>query len=191
MEAPTVFESSMPVPTVLVIVADGFEEAETVTPVDVLRRAGADVTIAALGEGIHVTGRSGLTVHADTTLSSVEGSGFDCVLLPGGPGVSLLRSDARVIALLRRQRAANGWVAAICAAPVVLQSAGILEGRRHTAHFSVATELPSALQGERTVVDEKLITSRGAGTALDFGLLIVEKLFSPAKAAEIASAICA
>jgi protein deglycase len=186
-----VFDSSMPTPTVLVVLAEGFEEAEAVTPVDILRRAGALVTLAALTDGIHVTGRSGLTIHADTTLAAVEASRFDCILLPGGPGVSRLRNDPRVIGLLKRQHADNGWIAAICAAPVVLLSTGILDGRRYTAHFSVLPELPNAIENERAVVDGKLITSRGAGTALDFGLLIARNLFTPEKADEVARSICA
>ncbi len=72
----------------------------------------------------------------------------------------------------------------------MLLDAGLLAGRRYTAHFSVAAELPDLLAHERTVVDGRLLTSRGAGTALDFGLLLVEKLFSPEKAREIAQSIC-
>jgi 4-methyl-5(b-hydroxyethyl)-thiazole monophosphate biosynthesis len=178
-------------PTVLVPLADGFEEIEVVSPVDLLRRAGASVTLAALADGIHVTGRNGITVHADTTLSAAEANGFDCILLPGGPGVARLRSDPRLIALLRRQCEGGGWVAAICAAPVVLKDAGILEDRRYTAHFSVAAELPGALLGERVVSDGRLITSRGAGTALEFGLALVSSLFSEAKASEVARSISA
>ncbi len=161
------------------------------TPVDLLRRAGALVTTAALGDGIHVTGRNGLTVHADTTLSAVEGTSYDCVLVPGGPAAAVLRSDARLADRLRRQSASHGWIAAICAAPVVLKDAGVLGERRHTAHFSVATELPDALLTERVVVDGTLVTSRGAGTALDFGLMIVEKLFSREKASEVARSVSA
>ena len=73
-------------PTVLAILAEGFEEIEAIAPVDLLRRAGVKVTLAALGDGIHVTGRNGLTVHADTTLAAVEAQDFDCLFLPGGPG---------------------------------------------------------------------------------------------------------
>jgi 4-methyl-5(b-hydroxyethyl)-thiazole monophosphate biosynthesis len=181
----------MPAPTVLVPLADGFEEIEVVTPVDLLRRAGALVTTAALGDGIHVTGRNGLTIHADTTLSAVEGTDFDCVLLPGGPAAAILRSDTRIADRLRRQIASRGWIAAICAAPVVLKDAGVLGERRHTAHFSVAAELPGALLAERVVVDGNLVTSRGAGTALDFGLMVVEKLFSREKASEVARSVSA
>jgi protein deglycase len=178
-------------PTVLVILADGFEEIEVVTPVDILRRAGADVRTAALADGMHVTGRNGITLHSDSTLSAIGESSFDCLLLPGGPGVTRLRGDPRVSGWVKRQLKSNGWIAAICAAPVVLKDAGTLDGRRYTAHFSVAPELPEALLGERVVVDGRLITSRGAGTAVDFALALVEKLFSPEKATEVARSISA
>lgn len=177
-------------PTVLALLAEGFEEIEALTPIDLLRRAGAEVTTAALGGQIHVTGRSGITLHADTTLETAASRDFDCVFLPGGPGVKPLRADPRVRDLVRRQHAAGRWLAAICAAPTVLHDAGLLAGRRYTAHFSIAAELPDILAHERTVADGRLLTSRGAGTALDFGLLLVEKLFSPEKAREIAQSIC-
>ena len=177
-------------PTVLAILAEGFEEIEAITPIDLLRRAGAEVTVAALAEGIHVTGRSGITMHADTTLTAVAARDFDCVFLPGGPGVKQLRADPRVRALVLRHASAGRWLAAICAAPTVLHDAGVLTGRRYTAHFSVANELPAILPEERVVADGRLLTSRGAGTALDFGLLLVEKLFSPEKSTEIARSVC-
>ena len=180
-------------PTVLAILAEGFEEIEATTPIDLLRRAGAEVTVAALGEGIHVTGRSGLTMHADTTLTAVMAAprDFDCVFLPGGPGVKHLRADPRVRALVLHQSSAARWLAAICAAPTVLHDAGLLSGRRFTAHFSVATELPTLLAEERVVSDGFIVTSRGAGTSLDFGLTLVEKLFSAEKSRELARSICA
>ena len=178
-------------PAVLAILAEGFEEIEAIAPIDLLRRAGADVTIAALGESMHVTGRSGIVMHADTTLSKVEMQPFGCIFLPGGPGVKHLRADPRVKALVTRQHAADGWIAAICAAPTVLHDAGLLAGRRYTAHFSVANELKAILANERVVADGKLLTSRGAGTALDFGLLLIEKLFSAEKAREIGQSVCA
>jgi len=178
-------------PTVLVILPEGFEEIEAVTPIDLLRRAGAEVTVASLAENFHVTGRSGLVIHADTTLSSAAEKSYDLLFLPGGPGVVNLRSDPRVAELVRRQVAAGRWVAAICAAPTVLNAAGVLTGKRYTAHFSVAKELKEILSDQRVVVDGQIITSRGAGTSLDFALMLVEKLVSPAKAAEVATAISA
>jgi protein deglycase len=178
-------------PTVLAILAEGFEEVEAVTPVDLLRRAGAEVTLAALAEGIHVTGRCGLTLHADTPLGTVLNQPFDCSFLPGGPGVKHLRADPRVRSLVLRQHEAGRWLAAICAAPTVLHDAGLLAGRRYTAHFSVANELHAILADERVVVDGRIITSRGAGTALDFGLQLVETLFSADVAREIGRSVCA
>lgn len=177
-------------PTVLVFLAEGFEEIEAVAPIDLLRRAGATVTVAALGETIHVTGRTGITVHADITLGGVGPQPFDCLFLPGGPGTKLLRADPRVRAAVLAQHAAGGWLAAICAAPTVLHDAGLLAGRRYTAHFSVASELPHILTQERVVTDGRLITSRGAGTAIEFGLALVHVLFGQEKAQEVADSIC-
>jgi len=178
-------------PTVLVILPEGFEELEAVAPIDLLRRAGAEVTTAALGDGIHVTGRNGLTWHADTTLAAVGEKLFDALVLPGGPGVSRLRTDRRVHSAVLHHNTEGRWLAAICAAPAVLHDAGLLTGRRYTAHFSVADELPAILAVERVVADGRILTSRGAGTATDFGLLLVEKMFSTEKAQEIATSICA
>lgn len=195
-------------PTVLAILAEGFEEIEAITPIDLLRRAGAAVTIAALGSDRDVTGRSGITVRADITLAALETTAvsgptpapdagavtpllFDCLLLPGGPGVKQLRADPRVRPLVLRHHAADRCLAAICAAPMVLHDAGLLTGRRYTAHFSVADELPDLLPAERVVVDGHLLTSRGAGTSLDFALALVKRLFGTATAQDVARSISA
>ena len=178
--------------TVLAILPEGFEEVEAVTPIDVLRRAGVTVTTASLAETIHVTGRNGIALHADTTLTSVpDTQAFDALFLPGGPGVKHLRADPRVRARVLSQHAAGGWIAAICAAPTVLQDAGLLAGRRYTAHFSVAGELQEIIAAERVVLDGRILTSRGAGTALDFSLKLVALLTDAIKAGEVSSSICA
>lgn len=176
-------------PTVLAILADGFEEIEAVAPIDLLRRAGAQVVVAALGDGIHVQGRNGIILHADTRLDARIFETFDCLLLPGGPGVKQLRSDPRVQAVILRHYEAGKIIAAICAAPALLHDAGLLEGRRFTAHPTVAGELASVQLAERVVADGPIITSRGAGTAIDFGLAIVSHLFCTAKAQEISSSV--
>lgn len=176
--------------TALVILPEGFEEIEAITPTDLMRRAGIDVTLAALGDGIHVTGRTGITLHATTTLAAVpENQRFDLLMLPGGPGVRRLRDDPRVAQRLKAQTKVGGWVAAICAAPTALHDAGLLAGRAFTAHPSVAHELPEVRLAESLVIDGKLITSRGAGTALEFGLRLVEALVGAEKAREIARSI--
>jgi 4-methyl-5(b-hydroxyethyl)-thiazole monophosphate biosynthesis len=177
-------------PTVLVPLAEGFEEIEVVTPIDLLRRAGVEVITATLGDGIHVTGRSGITVHADTTLGAVLEHDFDLLFLPGGAGVKHLRADARIRDLVMRQHRSGRWLAAICAAPAVLNDCGLLVGRRYTAHYSVSQELPGILSEERVVTDGNITTSRGAGTGVDFGLHLVALLTSPAKSSEISKAIC-
>jgi len=176
---------------VLCLVADGVEELELIAPVDVLRRAGAEVITAAVGEGIHVTGRNGIVLHADAMLSDVAPETFDLLLIPGGAAVGKLRADGRAAELAAAFIAANKPVASICAGPLVLEDAGLLEGKRFTAHFSVAQELPGAQSGERIMEDGLIITSRGAGTALEFGLALVDRLFGEVKEEEIARAIMA
>ncbi len=177
-------------PTVLVPLAEGFEEIEAFAPVDLLRRAGVEVVVASLADHRHATGRSGITAHADLPLSAWGERLADCLFLPGGPGVKQLRADERVIALVRRHAEADRWIAAICAAPTVLHDAGLLAGRRFTAHDSVRDELPGLRDTERIVTDGRLTTSRGAGTAVEFGLHLVGLLVSPQRAAEVGKAIC-
>lgn len=172
---------------VLCLLVDGFEEIECVTPVDLLRRAGVEVVVAAI-HGNPVTGRSGIRITADAILDEVADQDFDLLFIPGGPGVGDLRRDGRAAAMARDYAAAGKTVAAICAAPLVLHDAGLLPGRRFTAHRSVVDELPGALN-ERVVADGHLITSRGAGTAIDFGLALVARFTDEATAGKIAADI--
>lgn len=176
---------------VLCLLVDGFEEIETITPIDLLRRAGAEVVTASLTGQKTVTGRCQVTLQADAALAEVAGEDFDLLLIPGGPGVKSLRADGRPAQLARSYAAAGKPVAAICAAPTVLADAGLLTGKRFTAHFSVHPELPQALGMERVVEDGNVITSRGAGTALEFGLVLVRRLFGPAVEREVSEAIMA
>jgi 4-methyl-5(b-hydroxyethyl)-thiazole monophosphate biosynthesis len=174
---------------VLVPLAEGFEELEAVTIVDVLRRAGLTVTVAALGSS-PVKGSHAIQVTSDTTLDAVAKSEFDAVVLPGGPGAKRLRDDPRVIALVKRTAERGRLVAAVCAAPIVLEAAGVLVGKRATAY--PGSVLPSAEQvEERVVVDGEVVTSRGPGTALEFSLALVEKLVGAAKASELSTAMIA
>ena len=174
----------------LVVLPQGFEEVEAVTPIDMLRRAGVTVTIASLDNRLEVTGRNGISLLADAPLEVSFSRTYDMIVLPGGPGVKHLRADARIIDLVKTQVTRGGWVAAICAAPTVLHDAGVLKGRRYTAHTSVEAELGGVIQSGRVIVDAPLITSRGAGTALDFGLELVARLVSPEAAKEVRASIC-
>ena len=173
---------------VLLLLMEGFEELEALAPVDVLRRAGVEAVMASLGEGMHVTGRCGVTIHADAVLEQVEGD-FDLLVIPGGPEVKGMLADGRAAGLERAFVAVGKPVAAICAAPTVLADAGLLEGKRFTAHDSVWGELPSAMGEEKVVEDGLILTSRGAGTALEFGLALVARLCGQAQADEVARAV--
>lgn len=176
-------------PTCLILFHPGMEEVEALTPVDLLRRAGIAVTTANLGEGIHVEGRNGITVHADTTLEDVDPASFDAVLLPGGPGIQSVRKDNRVLDLLRAADRRKTWIAAICAAPVVLHEAGILQGRHFTGHEGIAGELADLDPAQVVVVDGHTITSRGAGTAIPFSLAVIEMLKNTQTSKEVALSI--
>ena len=164
---------------VLVPLAEGFEEIEAITVVDLLRRAGIEVHTASL-DGPQVTGSHGITVLADEALDAVAATDCDMIVLPGGmPGAEHLRNDARIISLLRRYAADGRYTAAICAAPSVLAHAGLLEERAATSFpgFLHADSAPGIrLRDDAVVVDGKVVTSRGAGTAMEFGLALIELL---------------
>lgn len=173
----------------LCILTDGFEEIEAITPIDLLRRAEVNVTLAALNGQPTVRGRCGVEIQTTTSLDAVTEKLFDLLLLPGGPGTTALRDDARVIELTRRHAAAGKWIAAICAAPTILHTAGLLEGHAYTAHDSVKDILPNLLEDEAVVRSGKLITSRGAGTAVPFALELVQQLAGARIADDIAESI--
>lgn len=135
-------------PNACVLLADGFEEIEAIVVIDVLRRAGIDVVTVGT-RGTQVTGSHGVPIEADSTLETCADTNWDAVVLPGGlPGATNLRDDEQVRELLRRQHESGRTVAAICAAPIALGSAGVLEGRRATC----------------------------PGTAFDFALMLVARL---------------
>jgi len=177
---------------VLVPLAEGFEEIEALTVVDVLRRAGAEVVTAGIGRG-PVTGRSAIPVTPDTTFDAIDPGEFDMIVLPGGmPASATLRDDDRVLDALRRVAAAGGHVCAICAAPIALRRAGLLEGAAFTSYPGMRPDLPQeGYREERVVVSGRMITSRGPGTAMEFALALVEALEGARTAREIALEILA
>jgi protein deglycase len=145
--------------------------------------------MTSMAEGIHLTGRSGITIHADAKFADIDVSTFDLLFIPGGPQIAAMRVDGRVLTTARIFASAGKPIAAICAAPLVLHDAGLLQGKKYTAHHSTYSELTAAQASERVVVDGLLLTSRGAGTAMDFGLLLVEHLFGEEAVAKVAAAI--
>jgi 4-methyl-5(b-hydroxyethyl)-thiazole monophosphate biosynthesis len=162
---------------VLVPLAEGFEELEAVTIIDILRRAGLEVVVASLA-GSTVTGSHGIRIAADTPLAALLEQDFDMIALPGGmPGADHLKNDPRIAGFVRRLHETGRPVAAICAAPMVLAAAGVLEGRRATSYPGFLEGASAgAVVGDDVVVDRNVITSRGPGTALDFALALVEEL---------------
>lgn len=176
---------------VLCLLFPGFEEIETVAPIDLLRRAGVKVVVASLTGEKLVTGRSNISLQADAALMDVTEQGFDLLLIPGGPGIKGVRTDGRAAGLVRQFASEGKPVAAICAAPTVLKDAGVLAGKRFTSHSGVVTELPESQLQERVVEDGNIITSRGAATAVDFGIALVRRLCGEATAAEVAKGIMA
>lgn len=173
--------------SVAVLLAPGFEEIEAVTVIDVLRRADIRVTVAGLSEG-DITGSHDITVRPDTTLDEIRPEGFDMVVLPGGlPGTDHLREDPRVRAFVREMADAGKFTCAICAAPTVLKAAGVAEGRAVTSHPIVREALEGLdYREDRVVVDGSVVTSRGAGTAMEFALELVRILAGPEKARALA-----
>jgi 4-methyl-5(b-hydroxyethyl)-thiazole monophosphate biosynthesis len=182
-----------PAERILVPLAAGFEEIEAVTIVDVLRRAGLDVTVAGLAPG-PVTGGHGIAVTPDVELGAVDLSAFTVIVLPGGmTGTLNLMADERVLALVRRLSSEGRRTAAICAAPLVLHAAGVLAGVPVTSHPSVRERLSSAIvrAGPRVLRSGPVTTSQGAGTAMEFALALVADLCGEPKAAELARAMIA
>ena len=178
--------------TILTILPEGFEEIEAITPIDIWRRAGFEVTVASLNAPRLVSGRSDIVVQADTSLAELEADlVYDLIFLPGGPGVKRLRSSSEITEIIKRQYAAGTFIAAICAAPLVLKDAGLLERRKYTAHPSTETELNEILSIQSVVVDGNLITSRGAGTSVVFALKVVEILAGVNLAQKVGLSICA
>ena len=164
---------------VLVPLAPGCEELEAVTIIDLLRRAQIEVVSAGLTAG-PVTGSRSTVLVPDTTLDAALTQDFDMVVLPGGqPGATNLEHDARVIDLLQAMAAAGKVTAAICAAPKVLAVAGLLDGKRATSYpgFVDKLALPNTTcLDDPVVVDGRVATSRGPGTAMDFALTLIELL---------------
>ncbi len=179
---------------VLVPLAPGFEEIEAITVIDILRRAGVEVTVAGTQPGVIEASRK--TKHVpDCALDDAmaRADEFDMIVLPGGqPGTTNLRADARVKTLIARLRARGKFTSAICAAPTVLSAYGVLQGRRATSHPGVRGTLEAgAVVNERVVVDGPVVTSQSAGTAMEFAFKLAELLCGKEKAAEVNEGVIA
>jgi 4-methyl-5(b-hydroxyethyl)-thiazole monophosphate biosynthesis len=183
----------------IIFLADGFEEVEAVTPIDYLRRSGAEVTIAAVRSERTVKSSRGLAVLADTTVAELSsGAGkwsaasWDAVIVPGGmPGASNIAASAACSTLLKAFATSGKLIAAICAAPaVVLSPLGILSGRRFTCFPGMEKEVSGGRwSDDRVVTDGNLITSRSAGTAGEWARAVVAKLCGEEAAEKLTVAV--
>lgn len=177
-------------PVVLVPLAQGCEEIEAITVIDILRRAG--ITVVSAGLDAHpVRASRGTLLIPDTTLEAALEASYDMVVLPGGqPGSNNLKADVRILTLLKLMAQQDKYVAAICAAPAVLATAGLLDGKFATSFPGALDAFPKIQkQTGAVVVDGKIITSRGPGTAMDFALTLVDHLAGKAKRQEVESGL--
>ncbi len=165
---------------VLVPLAQGCEELEAVTIIDLLVRAGMDVVTASLDDERLIRASRGVQLIAQTTLSTVEADVFDLIVLPGGlPGADYLAQDSRLISMLKDVAERGGWVAAVCAAPKVLAFSGLLEGKKATSYPGVLEDMSverMTIVNAAVVVDGRVVTSRGPGTVMDFTLTLIEEM---------------
>ena len=173
---------------VYIFLADGFEEIEGLTVVDVLRRGGVQIETVSISDSKMVAGSHGINIEADRTFGDGDLTDGKMYILPGGmPGTIHLGEHAELGKLLMDAWQQGKYVAAICAAPSVLAGLGILEGRKATSNPGFMDKLTGAITLEDEVVkDGKLITSRGMGTAIPFALQLLEELEGVEKAREIA-----
>lgn len=179
---------------VLLVLSRGFEELEAVAPLDLLRRAGLEVVTASAQDGLLVEGSHGIRIEADRPLGECLSLAWDLVILPGGPGVEGLRKDERILGLVRRAHDDGVPIAAICAAPLVLADAGVAASHAVTSFPRVREEVErkaASYSEERVVVDGKVVTSRGAGTAEEFALALIEYLAGKEEAEKVRASIVA
>jgi 4-methyl-5(b-hydroxyethyl)-thiazole monophosphate biosynthesis len=178
---------------IYIFLADGFEEIEALTPVDLLRRAGAQVTAVSVDESPVVFGSHKIGVLADKALSSCDFSDAEMLILPGGmPGTRNLGECGKLCDLLKDKAKADTFVAAICAAPSVLGKLGILDGKEAICYPGFENALKGAKISEKRVVrDGNVITAAGMGVALEFGLELVAALFGKDKAEELRRSVIA
>ena len=174
---------------VLVILGEGFEEVEAITPVDYMRRAGISVTTASLGDKLDVNGAHGIQIRADAGLESALKEDWDAVVVPGGlPGTDNIAASKEAGMFIQKMGMTGKLVAAICAAPArVLYPLGLLEGKKYTCFPGEEGKVLSSKaewKQERVVVDGNLITSRAAGTAGEFACAIIKSLMGEEKISE-------
>jgi len=177
---------------VALILGKNFEEIEAITPIDILRRAQIEVVTYGVGTK-EVTGSHQITVQADELFEKTEDidiEDFDGLLLPGGPGVQELVKNEALLELIRRFVKAEKWVYAVCAAPLLLERAGVLKNKNFTCYPGTVSSITSGHhKNEPVVVDGKIVTSQGVGTSLLASLKLVELWVSDEEARQLAERV--
>ena len=174
--------------TALVPVADGFEEVEAIAAIDVLRRGGVEVVVASIGRSPEVKGAHGIVVKADALFSDVAESAYDAIVLPGGgEGTENLKNSDALLKRLVRQREEGGLLCAICAAPTVLQDAGLLEPGQHvTCYPTCQMEIDCTWVNQPAVSHNGIITGRAPGSAMTFAMVVLQALVGDTAAHKVA-----
>lgn len=165
---------------IAVHLAEGFEEIEAIAIIDVLRRAGLEVVVVSITKKHEVTGSHQIQVIADLLFEEVDYNSIEMLVLPGGmPGSLNLKNHTGLIDLIQKFESDQKWLGAICAAPLVFGSLGILENRKATCYPGVENQLKGAITtGQNIEIDGNIITGKGAGVAIEFALKIVELLIN-------------
>ena len=174
---------------IYVLLVDGFEEIEALTPIDILRRAGASVLTVGVNSK-KVTGSHDITVEADILMNDVKKDDMECLIVPGGPGYTNIEASEDAISLISYAAENEILLCAICAAPSMLGKLGILDGKRATCFPGYEQYLKGAtVVADKAVFDSDIITGKGAGAASEFGFLIAGKIVGTKKAEEIKKAM--
>lgn len=174
---------------IYVFLADGFEEIEALAPVDILRRAEADVKTIGIG-GKTITGAHGMKVEADLCENELSQQGLEMIVLPGGPGTPNLENSKTVQSYIDYACEKGLWIGAICAAPSVLGHKELLKGRKAVCYPGYEKELIGAeIVGTLVCEDDNYITAKGPGAALEFGFALASKLKGMHKAGQIKSSM--
>jgi len=178
---------------VIVLLADGFEDVEAITPIDYLRRAGIEVTTASISDNLIVTSRwGGIKITADTKLSDIKDNNWDAVILPGGmPGAEKLAASKETGALLLKTDSEKKLICAICASPaLILAPLGILKNKNFTCYPGMEEKVKDGKHSEeRVIIDGNIITSRSAGTAGEFSIAIIAYLIGEEASKKIAQTV--
>ncbi|HPE35995.1 MAG TPA: DJ-1/PfpI family protein [Spirochaetales bacterium] len=175
-----------------VLLANGCEEVEAVTPIDYLRRAGVEV-VSAGTTGRDILGSRGIALGADAAFDDIDDETFDCVVVPGGSkGAEALAADADVVAFIQRHAAGGAVIGAICAAPAVVlgQACGLLGGRRFTCYPGLERLAPEGrFQPDRVIIDGRLVSARAAGCAGEFAEALAAVLMGDEAAARLRESV--